>query len=343
MVTAYATHARYVEHDNPHRPHPEHAGRLRAIWDVLNAAQLPERMRALSPNPISEDAILKVHTPDYLRLLQLTSQQAQMSMIDADTYAMPQSYEIARLSAGGVLEAVEAVITGAANNALAAVRPPGHHATRRLPMGFCLLNNIALGARHAQMLGANKVLIVDFDVHHGNGTQDIFYDDPDVLFVSLHQHPFYPGTGALRETGRGPGQGTTLNIPLGPRHGDVSYAALFERVIWPRARRFAPDVILVSAGFDAHWNDPLAMMALSLTGFAHLTRELLGMARELCDDKIIFVLEGGYDLEAVAHGVRNVAHALLGEDTISDPYGPAPAEHHEVGALIADLQGVHQL
>jgi acetoin utilization deacetylase AcuC-like enzyme len=213
-------------------------------------------------------------------------------------------------------------------------------------MGFCLLGNIAIGARFAQREHSIKrVLIVDFDVHHGNGTEAMFYDDDTVMFISTHQSPFYPGTGATSDIGEGPGRGYTINIPLGAGHGDSSYAQLYEHVVWPAARRFRPELILVSAGFDAHWTDPLAQMRLSLTGYAHLTRELLKLAEELCGGKIVFVMEGGYHLDVLSHGVRNIAHALLGDSDISDPLGPPHDKRREpeVGRLIEQLRTVHDL
>jgi len=267
-----------------------------------------------------------------------------MVMFDSDTYALPQSYEIAKLAAGGVLTAVDAVMTGEADNGLAAVRPPGHHATPERAMGFCLLSNIAIAARHAQdQYDIKRVMIVDFDVHHGNGTQDVFYEDGSVLFISTHQYPFYPGTGDLRETGIGAGKGTTINIPLGHGHGDTSYRQIYESILWPAARRFQPELILVSAGFDAHFIDPLAMMQLTHDGYAHLTRELIRMAEEVCDGKIVFVMEGGYDLPALAHGMRNVAHALLGEEEISDPYGNIAKKESDAQSIIEAVQELHGL
>ena len=265
-------------------------------------------------------------------------------MIDHDTYAVPTSYEIAGLSAGGVVQAVDAVLAGEANNGLAAVRPPGHHATPFRPMGFCLLSNIALAAKHAQQqYNIQRVLIVDYDVHHGNGTQDVFYSDDSVLFISTHQSPFYPGTGSKTEIGEGNGTGFTINIPLSGGYGDESYRAIFEQIIWDAAKRFQPELILVSAGYDAHWVDPLASMKLSLSGYDHLVRELLKMANALCDGKIVFVMEGGYDLKALSHGIRNIAHALLGDEDISDPYGAADGSSPNVQPIIDEIRAIHKL
>ncbi|MDQ7025388.1 MAG: histone deacetylase [Anaerolineae bacterium] len=344
MTTTYVTHNRYRDHDMTGHNHPEHSGRIVAVWKTLKEAGLTERMDVITPTMVSDEAILRVHTQEHLDTLKWISGQEKMVMYDSDTYALPDSAEIARLSAGGVTAAIDAVSTGQADNGLAAVRPPGHHATPSRAMGFCILSNIAIGARHAQAVhGLKRVMIVDFDVHHGNGTQDVFYADDSVLFVSTHQYPFYPGTGALNDISAGRAKGRTVNIPLSAGYGDATYATVYQKVLLPIARRFQPELILVSAGFDAHHVDPLAMMRLTHEGYTHLTRELVQMAKDLCGGKIVFVMEGGYDLQALGHGMRNVAHVLLGDDEISDPYGEAPGTEPDNGKLIDDLQSIHEL
>jgi acetoin utilization deacetylase AcuC-like enzyme len=344
MTTVYVTHTRYKEHDMTGYNHPEHSGRIVAVWNTLQEAGLTNRMNVITPTIVTDEAILRVHTQEHLDTLRWISGQEKMVMYDSDTYALPDSAEIARLSAGGVIAAIDAVCKGEANNALSAVRPPGHHATPTRAMGFCILSNIAIGARHAQAVhGLKRVMIVDFDVHHGNGTQDVFYADDSVLFVSTHQYPFYPGTGTLNDVGAGRAKGTTVNVPLRAGYGDATYATVYKDILLPIARRFQPELILVSAGFDAHHVDPLAMMRLTHHGYTHLARELVQMANELCGGKIVFVMEGGYDLKALSHGMRNVAHVLLGEDQISDPYGEAPGTEPDNGKLIEDLQSIHSL
>lgn len=344
MTTLYVTHESYKDHKMLGHTHPEHPGRIEAVWELFKETKLIDRMQVITPQAINDEQILRVHTQRHLDMLTLISRQDEMMMFDQDTYALPDSPQIARLSAGGVVVAVDAVMTGQVDNALAAVRPPGHHATPTRAMGFCILSNIAIGARQAQAVhGAKKVMIVDYDVHHGNGTQDVFYEDGSVLFISTHQYPYYPGTGALTDIGRAEGDGATLNIPLRSGHGDKNYKMLFEQVIRPAAKRFQPDLIMVSAGFDAHHIDPLAMMQLSHTGYAQLTRDLQQMADDLCDGKIVFVMEGGYDLPALAHGMRNVAHVLLGEDEISDYYGASNQREPEVEPLIEQLLELHGL
>ncbi len=286
-----------------------------------------------------------MHTPEYLKVLQRVSDQPQQLHLDADTYAGPDALTIAKLSAGGAVEAVDAVLGGSAANGLAAIRPPGHHAMPGHGMGFCLLNNIAIAARYAQQQhGIQRVLIVDYDVHHGNGTEAMFYSDPSVLFISTHQYPLYPGTGAVTDIGTKGGEGYTINIPLPPSSGDANYRRVFDEIVWKAAERYAPELILVSAGFDAHWRDPLAGMQLTLDGYAHLTRELMRMADQLCGGKIVFVLEGGYDLDALSGGVGNVARLLLGDaavDTLGKPTYPRPEP--EIDALIAMIKQVQDL
>jgi acetoin utilization deacetylase AcuC-like enzyme len=238
------------------------------------------------------------------------------------------------------------IVGGKASNGLALVRPPGHHAEHDRVGGFCLFNNIAVAARQAQAVhGLKRVLIVDYDVHHGNGTQDIFYGDDSVLFASMHiYYPFfYPGTGAAREVGRGAGRGTTVNVPFPPLVGDEGYGRAFAEVIAPCARRFQPQLILVSAGFDAHWRDPLARAGLSLTGYARLTQALLELAEELCAGRILFVLEGGYLLEALHYGILNVLYALLGRDQIVDPLGSMARPEQNVTHLLGALKELHLL
>lgn len=341
MTTAYITDTRYAEHTLT--GHVERAERLQAIHTLLKAEGVENQLRLLAPEPVTDSQILSVHTERYLDLLKWTTTQPG-TMLDSDTYVLPRSFEIARLSAGAAVRGVDAILSGEAQTALVCARPPGHHAVPDTGMGFCLLSNIALAARHAQsQYGLRRVLIVDIDVHHGNGTQAVFYTDPSVLFISTHQSPFYPGTGAIDEIGAEAGQGFTLNVPLPAHTGDAGFRAAYEQIIWPAAQRFRPELILVSAGLDAHWADPLGEMNLTLAGYAWITRALLRMAETLCQGKIAFVLEGGYNLTSLSHGVLNVAYALLGQSTVSDPLGLPAAQEAEIGPLLAHIRQVHQL
>ncbi len=341
MTTAYVYDERFLIHTM--EGHPEFAGRLAAIDDQFAQAGLYERVIRLDVSPASQDTIAAVHTEKYLARLARTATSGP-AMFGLDTYVMPRSYEIACLAAGGVIGAVDAVMSGTADNALAAVRPPGHHAIPTAGMGFCLLNNIAIAARHAlRIYGLERIAIVDFDVHHGNGTQDAFYSDPAVLFVSSHQSPLYPGTGSIHETGQGAGKGATVNIPLPPGVGDQGYVRVYDEIVMPLVQRYQPQLILVSAGFDAHWADPLANMKLSLNGYSMLAQKLCDLAAELCGGRIVFVLEGGYNLQVLAHGWANLAHLLLGEDIVIDPIGEASGGETVFAHIVGLIKQIHNL
>lgn len=343
MSTSYVTHPRYVEHDIALQP--EHAGRIRAVWRAIEQAGLLPRLNLVEAPFLDEEAILDVHTQDYIKLLRTLETFDHSVRLDADTYANPVSYDIARYSAGGVVKAVDLVLRGEADNVLAAVRPPGHHAVAHRAMGFCLLANVALAARHAQrQFQVERILIVDYDVHHGNGTEAIFYNDPGVLFISTHQEGIYPGTGAVRDVGRGAGVGYTINIPMPAGCGDASYLRVFDEIVIPAARRYQPQLVLVSAGFDAHWTDPLAWMRLTLDGYATLAKKVYDVAQECCDGKIAYVMEGGYNLDALANGMANLARLLVGDST-SDSIGEPTDRHSEpdISRRIAEVRQVHAL
>ena len=295
--------------------HPENPRRLEAIARELGRADLLDGRPDVPFGPADLGAIERVHDPRYVAALHDVAAEGG-AWLDADTLIGPDSVEVARLAAGAAIAGVDAVLDGRATRAFALVRPPGHHATPRHGMGFCLFNNVAIAAAHALDRGLARVLIVDWDVHHGNGTQDAFYATDHVLFCSVHRHGrgFYPGTGAAAERGVGQGDGYTLNVPLPPGQDDAAYARVFAEQILPAARAFRPELALVSAGFDAHAADPLGGMAVTDAGFAALARSLVALADEepTCSGRLVAVLEGGYDPAALGRSVAAVVREMDG-------------------------------
>jgi len=287
--------------------------------DVMANRWRSRGAEVVAPTPVSREALARVHDDEYLDSIEQTSGRAMQ--LDPDTYTSPESYEIALLAAGAAVEAVDRVTVGPTRTAMALVRPPGHHAERNRAMGFCLYNNVAVAAAHARASGVARVAIVDYDVHHGNGTQHIFDGDPTVMYVSTHQYPFYPGTGAASEIGHGDGRGFTVNVPLEGGAVDEDYQYVFERVVLPALRRFAPELLLVSAGFDAHERDPLGGMRLTTPAFAAMTMALRAVAEECCHSRIVCVTEGGYDLQALAASIDVVLDTLNGP--VSTPQWPS--------------------
>ncbi len=304
--TALLADARFGNHVNP----PGEPERVERNDRALDVAARPGRDRIVrvEPRPATRDEILGAHAESHFEKV-AASAGREHTRFDADTSAGPASFETAMLAAGGVLETVEAVRSGRAENGIALVRPPGHHAEADAVMGFCLFNNVAVAAAKLCANG-QRVAFVDWDVHHGNGTQQIFVRDPDVLFVSLHQHPLYPGSGLASEKGEGSGAGATINVPMPAGCGDDEYLLAFDEVVLPALRRFAPDFVLVSAGFDSHRDDPLGEMFVTGAGYARMTRALMAAAETTARGRIVFVLEGGYDLDGLEEGVRAVLDAL---------------------------------
>ncbi len=299
---------RFAEHQTP-PGHPECPERAE-VMDVIAAEWRRRGGQVVAPPPATSEQLARVHAADYLRRIAETAGAALA--LDPDTYTSPESHEIALLAAGAAVHAVERVVDRSEppTAALALVRPPGHHAERSRAMGFCLYNNIAVAAAHARSMGVERVAVVDVDVHHGNGTQHIFEDDPSVLYVSMHQFPYYPGTGAADEIGTGSGRGFTLNVPLEVGATDDDYRRVFEEAVTPVLRQFDAGLLLVSAGFDAHERDPLAGMRLTTGAFAAMTAELRELAEECCGGRLVAVTEGGYDLRALAESLQAVVDAL---------------------------------
>jgi acetoin utilization deacetylase AcuC-like enzyme len=292
--------------------HPEHPRRLAPLYQRLGDPALQHGFVTLPPSAASDDEILLVHSPAYLQQVKATA-ALQAGSLCADTLTCAQSFRVASLSAGAVLEAIRHVLSGRLGHALVLARPPGHHAERTRAMGYCIFNNVAIGARVAQKQhGIQRILIVDWDLHHGNGTQHLFERDPTVFFFSSHQFPHYPGTGHITETGLGPGEGTSMNLPLGRGCGNAEFIALYRRLLIPAAAAFRPDLILVSAGFDTHVDDPLGGMRMTPVGFAGLTRLLLQLAGGICAGRVVFCLEGGYHADALADSVLAMLDELTG-------------------------------
>jgi acetoin utilization deacetylase AcuC-like enzyme len=377
MTTALIYDPIFLEHITPSR-HPESPQRLQVTMEALEAlgwvgatrgAHPPSTVTLseakglhgrpglvqMKPRASTEDELAAVHDRAYIREVEeaartVAEEQARGGSrtrhFAPDTYISAQSYEAAITAAGAPLTAIDAMMKGEIDNAYCLVRPPGHHALPDAAMGFCLFNNVAVAARYAiDRHGLERVMIIDYDVHHGNGTQDIFYEDPRVLYFSTHQAPFYPGTGHSYECGEGAGQGTTINVPLPATTGFETYEPVFRQVMAPAADRFNPQLILVSAGFDAHWADPLAQMNISTAGFAHLNQIIIDLAKSVCDGRLIMVQEGGYHLEANASCIATCINLLLGDDAAVDSLGPAPTMKFRVNTdvLIAELRRIHHL
>lgn len=304
--------------------HPERPERIETIRQALIDLNWWQEFPHLSPLEIPVSVLHAVHTPRYLNTLQSASQRGMY--LDMDTYTTPATWELAQSAAGGGAAVASQVWQGEAKCGFALTRPPGHHATRDQGMGFCLLNNIALAAEYLlQHEGAEKLAIVDLDLHHGNGTQDIFYERQDVFYLSTHQSPLYPGSGRLNEIGSGAGKGANANFPLPPYSGDMAFKTVMDELILPLLDRYQPQMLLVSVGFDTHWRDPLGQLQLSSAGYSDLIRRLTLWADENCSGRIVLFLEGGYDLEAgAACGQASVAGLL--DRSWSDPLGPAPRD-----------------
>ena len=302
--------------------HPERPERLEAVRRGLRDAGLDEDLVRLAPRAAAPEELLRVHTAAHVA--RIASGAGRHVRFDPDTAAGPRSHAAALAAAGAVVDAVERVLDGSLDRAFCAVRPPGHHATPGRPMGFCLLNNVAIGAAAALARGLKRVAVIDFDVHHGNGTQEAFWRDPRVLFVSSHQFPYYPGTGALDEVGEGDGRGFTVNLPMPAGLGDAEFRRAYRQIVEPIGRTFDPELVLVSAGFDIHRDDPLGGMGVTAAGFAELMDVCLAVAAGAARGRLVAVLEGGYDLDGIAEASAAVVGRMLGRPVPALDAAPRP-------------------
>jgi len=336
MPLILVTSDRFADHLTP-PGHPERVERAEAMQVVAERARAAGH-EIVEPRAATDDDLARVHDAEHIETI--VSARGRTAMLDADTFMSPESDEVARLAAGAVLTSIDRVLDGPpGTRAFAMVRPPGHHAEADRAMGFCLYNSIAIGAAAARARGLTRVAIIDYDVHHGNGTQWIFYEDPGVLFLSSHQFPFYPGTGAVTEAGRGDGAGFTINLPLEAGATDADFDRVFRDLAIPVLHEFEPELLLVSAGFDAHVSDPLAGMRMTTGGFGRLTTRLLRAADEICAGRAVFVTEGGYDTSALAECCQCVID-LTSADVLEDP-PPATGDTSRADAIVPDVRRVH--
>ena len=319
MTTGLVFDEVFLRHQAP-CDHPEHPGRLAAIRQRLDDDGLARRCRRIPAREATREELVSVHTPEHVERILATARR-DFVQLDPDTYPSRDSAEAARRAAGGLVDLTREVLSGALANGFALVRPPGHHAEADRAMGFCLFNNVAIAAQAARRSGVRRVLIVDWDVHHGNGTQASFEEDPDVLYFSTHQFPFYPGTGAIAEVGRGTARGRTVNVPWPAGMGDAEYLAAFDRVLLPIARVFQPEIVLVSCGFDAAAGDLLGGMRLTPNGYAAMTERVASLAQ----GRVVLALEGGYNLDAIAAAAAACTRVLLGEHLAEPDAGPPDA------------------
>ena len=307
--------------------HPERPERVEAVKSGLIEVGLWDEVTKLKPFPVAEDTLTAIHHPDYLTTLENAC--AEESMLDLDTYTTRESWKLALNAVGGGIAVADAIWTGEYQSGFALTRPPGHHATPTRGMGFCLMNNVAVAAEYLiKEKGAKRISIIDLDLHHGNGTQDVFWQRPDVSYVSIHQAPFYPGTGVLIDIGSGEGEGTTLNLPIPSQSGDIAIQTLLKEIVGPFLDGYEPEILLISFGFDTHWRDPLgSLLASGRTIYDSISR-LVNWSKSFCKGRIAVFLEGGYDLDAGRVCGQAVAAALVGQDW-EDPIGPPPSREGE--------------
>ena len=338
-----------LDHQPP-EGHPERPARVRDTFALLESEGMLDRLTRLPVTPATRAQIERVHTPTYLDRVERIVSEGGGYLDAGDTVASTGSWKAATAAAGAAIGAVDAVMTGGMEASFALVRPPGHHAPPDQAMGFCILNHAAIAAAHAvAQYGLSRVLLVDFDVHHGNGTQDCFYTSPQVLYFSTHQSPAYPFTGAVEEMGEGPGLGYTVNVPLPPDVGEAGFLQAFDTVLRPLAARYRPEMVIVSAGYDAHWRNSRYVQGirerLTVRGLCALSKHLQEITDAYCPGMLVGILEGGYDLEALGWGVLGTLRVWLGDTEVEDPLGPPPtaAREPDITLLLEQVRQVHKL
>jgi len=338
--TAIVEDSRFLDHRGP-AGHPERPERISAVGAAIDARD--EALIRFAPRAATPDEILRVHDRSHFEQVAAASQRAP-AQLDPDTYVSAESFEVALLAAGGTTDLALRVARGELDSGLAAVRPPGHHAESDRAMGFCLFNNVAIAARALQEEeSVDRILILDWDVHHGNGTQHFFESDPSVLYASTHQFPFYPGTGAVGEIGVGDGEGFTFNVPLPAGCGDSEYVGVMERLIAPAAQSFRPEMILISCGFDAHRDDPLAAMNVTREGYRDMGAIVRALADDLCEGRLMFVLEGGYAASGLMDGVNAVLDAITGDESLKVPKQNAVSAGNVLDTIVEQVSDAHHL
>ncbi|MBN1366980.1 MAG: histone deacetylase [Dehalococcoidales bacterium] len=343
MSVGYVYDPVYLQHDTGY--HSENANRLTSILSYLEKTGLLAELKIIKPRAASIDEIAAVHDREYISYLAYVAKNGG-AWLEVDTVMSPKSYDAAVYAAGGTISATDEVMQGKVSSAFALVRPPGHHATYDRAMGFCMFNNIAIAAKYAlSKYKLERIAIIDFDVHHGNGTQDAFNSDPHVLYVSTHQYPHYPGSGNAEDTGTPEGRGTILNVPMPAASGDHEYHTVFEKIIVPVAKRYKPQLIMVSAGYDIHWSDELAQMQVTTTGIADIVRFIKQLADEFCQGKIVIALEGGYNLEALSTSVKATFDVLMNKKEIEDIMGTPKrrVSNPDIAPLVKQLKAIHHL